>query len=343
MIRRLLVAVIGLLVIFMLVVREAVRLWELPLNIPERGYILSIEPGATLQSIAQQLHGDGVLAHPELFVFVGRVTGMDRTIKQGEYFVPSFVSAAYLLELFDKGRVVEYQVTFPEGITLHRALDILRQQRKLSSTLDDPNDARILEIVSPYRHPEGLFFPDSYRYTRGATDESILRRSHQKLLDVLDAEWRNRAPALPYDSAYEALILASVVERETGLPDERGKIAGVFVRRLELGMRLQTDPTVIYGLGNTFDGNLKRAHLQDKRNTYNTYQHSGLPPTPIALAGRAAIHAVLHPESGDELYFVARGDGGHHFSADLVEHERAVRKYQLNRRQQYRSTPGQQQ
>jgi UPF0755 protein len=159
------------------------------------------------------------------------------------------------------------------------------------------------------------------------------------MLAVLAEEWQHRSQPLPYESPYEALIMASIVERETGLPDERGEIAGVFVRRLQRNMRLQTDPTVIYGLGEEFDGNLRRVHLLDQSNPYNTYRHRGLPPTPIALPGRAAIHAALHPQEGKTLFFVARGDGGHYFSETLAEHERAVRKYQLQRREDYRSAP----
>jgi UPF0755 protein len=159
---------------------------------------------------------------------------------------------------------------------------------------------------------------------------------------VLQQEWQGRASGLPYETPYEALIMASIIERETGLVQEREQIAGVFVRRLHKGMRLQTDPTVIYGLGSGYDGNLRRKHLNDVSNPYNSYRHGGLPPTPIALPGRAAIHAALHPAEGDALYFVARGDGGHVFSATLAEHERAVRKYQLRRRKDYRSSPGKQ-
>ena len=160
------------------------------------------------------------------------------------------------------------------------------------------------------------------------------------MASVLQEEWQQRDSNLPYETPYEALIMASIIERETGLEAERGEISGVFVRRLQRGMLLQTDPTVIYGLGSSFDGNLRRKHLSEESNPYNTYRHPGLPPTPIALPGRAAIHAALHPQSGSSLYFVARGDGGHVFSDTLAEHNRAVRAYQLQRRKNYRSSPG---
>ena len=160
------------------------------------------------------------------------------------------------------------------------------------------------------------------------------------MLQVLGEEWQDRAAELPYENPYDALIMASIIERETGLPEEREQIAGVFVRRLQRGMRLQTDPTVIYGLGTTYDGNLRRSHLKDDSNLYNTYRIHGLPPTPIALPGRGSIHAALHPADGTALFFVARGDGGHVFSATLAEHQAAVRKYQLQRKKNYRSSPG---
>jgi UPF0755 protein len=247
-----------------------------------------------------------------------------------------------MLHLLQSGKVIHYQVTLPEGITLQRALDILARQAELEHVLEGPEDARILELIKPHTLPEGLIFPDSYHYARAATDWEIVQRAHGDMQSVLQREWRARAPDLPYETPYEALIMASIIERETGLAQEREQIAGVFVRRLHKGMRLQTDPTVIYGLGSDYKGNLRRKHLADDSNPYNSYRHGGLPPTPIALPGRAAIHAALHPAAGDALYFVARGDGGHVFSATLAEHEQAVRKYQLRRRKDYRSSPGKQ-
>jgi UPF0755 protein len=212
----------------------------------------------------------------------------------------------------------------------------------LRHELDGPNDPRLLELVKPAESAEGQFFPDTYHYDRGASDWQILQRAYDAMQQALAEEWSERAAGLPYETPYEALIMASIIERETGLDEERGEIAGVFVRRLQKGMRLQTDPTVIYGLGPAFDGNLTRRHLADESNPFNTYRHGGLPPAPIALPGRASIRAALQPEDGDALFFVARGDGGHVFSATLAEHERAVRKYQLSRREDYRSSPGKQ-
>jgi len=266
-------------------------------------------------------------------------TGIDQQIKHGEYLLADPLDAKMLLELLRSGKVIQYQVTIPEGVTLLQALEILAAQGDLESVLEGPEDERIQSMITPFTHPEGLFFPDTYHYARNTTDLELLRRANEKMLSVLDEEWQGRAQELPYETPYEALIMASIIEKETGLPEERQEIAGVFVRRMSLGMRLQTDPTVIYGIGSEFDGNLRRSHLADEENSYNTYRISGLPPTPIALPGRAAINAALHPAEGETLFFVARGDGGHVFSTTLREHEAAVRKYQLQRRKDYRSSP----
>lgn len=318
---------------------EATRLWHEPLNIPAAGYRLHVAPGASLRTVARTLAQDGVTAHPELLVLFGRIDGTDARIKVGEYALATGLTGPELLSLLEEGRVVQYQVTLPEGITLAQALVRLARADGLVSVLEAAADPRLFDLVAPYPHPEGLFFPDSYQFTRGDSDLDILARAHHRMREVLATEWAGRSAELPLESPYEALILASIVERETGLATERETIAGVFVRRLQQRMRLQTDPTVIYGLGANFNGNLRRAHLTDDTNPYNTYRHHGLPPTPIALPGQAAIHAALHPADGNALYFVARGDGSHAFSATLAEHNRAVRKYQLKRRKDYRSSP----
>jgi UPF0755 protein len=243
------------------------------------------------------------------------------------------------LTVLSSGNVIQYQLTFPEGITLREALQMLSQETSIAHVLDGSSDTRLLEVVAPHRNPEGLFFPDTYHYELGSNDWQILQRSFRRMQEVLSEEWTAKAEGLPYKSAYEALIMASIIEKETGQPAERQQIAGVFVRRLQKHMRLQTDPSVIYGLGDEFDGNLRRTDLQDQTNLYNTYRHHGLPPSPIALPGREAIHAALHPDQGDTIYFVARGDGWHEFSSTLKQHQKAVRKYQLKRRANYRSSP----
>ena len=342
MIRKILMATVVLVLLSALTLKELQRRWQLPLDIPAQGFPFTVVAGDSLRAVVNTLHQEGVLAYPDLVVLYGRWTGLDQQIKRGEYLLPQYSTALSMLQLLQSGKVIQYQVTLPEGITLERALAILARQSELEHVLEGPGDARILELIKPHTLPEGLFFPDSYHYVRGATDWQIAQRAYRDMQALLQQEWRDRASQLPYETPYEALIMASIIERETGLAQEREQIAGVFVRRLQQGMRLQTDPTVIYGLGSDFDGNLRRKHLADDSNPYNSYRHGGLPPTPIALPGRAAIHAALHPAEGDVLYFVARGDGGHQFSATLAEHEQAVRKYQLQRRNDYRSNPGKQ-
>ena len=326
-------------IIFGFVLLELERRWSSILAIPSGGYHLAVSPGQSLRSVATQLHEQGVLPYPRLLLAYGRWSGLDKEIKQGEYLLPQYLDMQSLMNLLSEGKVIHYQITLPEGITLRQALTLLESEKSLAHVLDGPRDARILSLIAPRTNPEGLFFPDSYRFERGTTDWQIVQRSYQRMQSVLAQEWSVKSAGLPYVDSYEVLAMASVIERETGLAQERAQIAGVFVRRLQKNMRLQTDPAVIYGLGESFDGNLRRADLADESNPYNTYRHGGLPPSPIALPGREAIHAALNPAEGDSLYFVARGDGGHVFSATLAEHQKAVKKYQLRRRADYRSSP----
>jgi UPF0755 protein len=292
-----------------------------------------------MEQRCNELEQAEVLEHPYLLLAYGRWSGLDEEIKRGEYLIPMGTTAAGLLELLSKGSVIQYRVTLPEGITLAKAIELLGKQEQLLRELEGPDDPRILALVQPHSIAEGLFFPDSYRYEKGTSDWEILQRAHRRMRDILVAEWQGRGGSLPYETAYDALIMASIVERETGIPRERAKIAGVFVQRLARGMRLQTDPTVIYGLGDSYEGNLRRKHLQDESNPYNTYRHRNLPPSPISLPGRAAINAALHPDKSRALYFVARGDGSHVFSTTLRDHQNAVYKYQINRSKDYRSSP----
>jgi len=318
---------------------EFQRRWEQPLATGEEGLLFTVDRGDTLHSIAGRLVEEGVMPESHLLTLYGRITGLDARLQRGEYLIPPSTTRAGLLDLLQSGNVVQYQLTVPEGLTLNQALAVLAREDSLVQTLENAADPRILALSADYPAPEGLFLPETYRFVRGDSDWSILRRAFAAMQRVLRQEWEARADSLPFESPYEALVLASIIERETGVAGERGEIAGVFVRRLQKGMRLQTDPTVIYGLGEVFDGNLRRSHLTDAANPYNTYRHHGLPPSPIALPGRAAIHAALNPAPGDSLFFVARGDGSHVFSTTLEAHERAVRKYQLRRRQDYRSRP----
>ena len=228
-----------------------------------------------------------------------------------------------------QGDVTVYRLRILEGWSVSDLLAALAKAQSLEPTLVHADSGDLLARLGVGEgHPEGQFFPDTYHYRRGATDAEILRVAYRKMQSVMEAEWNGRAPDLPYDDRSDALILASLVEKETGLAEDRTRVAGVFVRRLQQGMRLQADPSVIYGLGDEFDGNLTRADLNHD-SPYNTYEHYGLPPTPIALPGRAAIHAALHPASEDVMFFVARGDGSSEFSTTLEEHLQAVRRYQL--------------
>jgi UPF0755 protein len=310
-----------------------------PLVIPSQGLIFEVEKGDSLGRIARRLEDAGVLRHPLLFKLLARASGADARLRRGEYRLSSGITPVQLLTMLEKGDTVRYLVTLPEGIRLSDALALLANSDALTALLAGPDDPRLLTLVAPEKTAEGFFLPETYQYQRGDSDLDILREAHRMMREALADAWGQRDESLPYNSPYEALIMASIIEKETGLASERPLIAGVFVRRLQRGMRLQTDPTVIYGLGETFDGNLQRMHLRDESNPYNTYRHDGLPPGPIALPGRKALQAAVQPAAGDALYFVARGDGSHQFSASLAEHEEAVRAYQLKRRANYRSTP----
>jgi UPF0755 protein len=237
-----------------------------------------------------------------------------------------------LIALLVSGKVLLHELRLVEGWTFAQALQAVRGNPVLQHTLTDYTPRAVMTALGkPELHPEGRFYPDTYKFARGTSDLAFLQRAFTAMEQVLAAEWAQRSQEVPYRNADEALIMASIVERETGAPGERAEIAGVFVRRLQKRMRLQTDPSVIYGLGASFDGNLRRRDLLSDT-PYNTYTRAGLPPTPICLPGRAAIHAALHPAAGETLYFVSRGDGSHQFSETIAEHNAAVRKYQLKRR-----------
>jgi UPF0755 protein len=263
---------------------------------------------------------------------LGRWTGQAGKIQAGEYRILPGTSPRELLEQLVEGRVIDYSITLVEGRTFSQMMAAVRGHPALDQTLAGLASEQIMERLGhPGEHPEGRFFPDTYHFPRGTSDQNLLKRAYDQMVLLLDQEWPQRAPNLPLETAYQALVLASIVERETALPSERPEIAGVLIRRLQRGMRLQTDPTVIYGMGDAFAGNLTRRDL--KRDTpYNTYVHAGLTPTPICMPGGDSVRAALHPAPGDSLYFVARGDGSHEFSATLAAHNRAVRTYQLKRR-----------
>jgi UPF0755 protein len=291
--------------------------------------IYAVKPGMTLRAFARELSSRDVLPESHSFVWLAYLTGHQSDLKTGEYRFRNGMTARELLDQIVAGRVVEYPLVLVEGWTFRQFLDAIEEAPKLTRTLAGLSPRVIMEKLGhPGEHPEGRFFPDTYYYSSGQTELAILANAYDKMQKLLQQEWEKRDNNLPFKDPYEALILASIVEKETGRADERRMIAGVFVNRLRHGMRLQTDPTVIYGMGESFDGNLRLKDL--RRDTpYNTYTRHGLPPTPVAMPGKESLQAVMHPVITGALYFVARGDGGHDFSTTLEEHNKAVIKYQL--------------
>ncbi|WP_439888171.1 endolytic transglycosylase MltG [Pseudomonas sp. MBLB4123] len=309
-----------------------------PLQLTEER-LLEVPAGTTPGGVLNRLQAEGVLQDAFWLRLYWRFNLRGQPLHSGEYRLVPGQTVNDMLVQWRRGEVVQYSLTLVEGWNFRQVRAALERASKLESRLTGLSDAQLMESLGlPGVNPEGRFFPDTYRYVRGTTDLDLLRQAYARLERVLAEEWAQRAEGLPYGEPYDALIMASMIEKETGVPEERGAIAGVFVRRLRSGMRLQTDPTVIYGLGERYNGKLSRAHLREPT-PYNTYVIDGMPPTPIALVGREAIHAALHPVAGKSLYFVARGDGSHAFSDTLEAHNRAVRAYQLNRRAGYRSSP----
>lgn len=292
---------------------------------------LNIEPGTSMSELAIQLTENDWLEHPNYLIFEARLLKKANRIKSGEYLVTPGTTPLELLDLLVSGKVIQHSITLVEGWQFREVRDAIRGHEAIRQTISDWGPASIVNLLNlPHSSPEGLFFPDTYHFPRGTTDAEVLHRAYSRLEIMLANEWQEREQNLPYQSAYDALIMASIIEKETGVAEERGQIAGVFVRRLEKGMKLQTDPTVIYAIGEAFDGDIRHKDLSID-SPFNTYLYAGLPPTPIALAGRNAIHAALHPETGNSLYFVARGDGTHYFSATLKEHNHAVNTYQMKK------------
>ncbi|MHB8727451.1 MAG: endolytic transglycosylase MltG [Sulfuricaulis sp.] len=301
--------------------------WLHPLS-PGTG-TYEIKPGMSLRAFAHELSGRDVLSESHSFVLLAYLTGHNRHMRSGEYRFHDGITAWELLDQIVAGRVIEYPVVLVEGWTFRQFLQTIEEAPKLTHTLSGLSpDAIMARLGHPGEAAEGRFFPDTYYYSTGQTDLMIMANAYDKMRKTLEQQWATRAADLPFKDPYEALILASIVEKETGRADERGRIAGVFINRLRLGMRLQSDPTVIYGMGRYYDGNIRLKDL--KHDTpYNTYTRSGLPPTPVAMPGKDSLYAVLHPAATDALYFVSRGDGSHVFSATLEEHNQAVIKYQL--------------
>ena len=288
----------------------------------------SIRPGSSLKSATRQIVESGVELKAWRFNLLGRLLGKAGTIKAGSYEVRAGITPLALLDKLTAGEVTQAEVALIEGWTFRQmraALDAEPSVAHDSSALSDAGIMAKLGVAG--RNPEGLFFPDTYLFGKGASDLDILRRAYKAMDRQLQAAWERRAPDLPYRNPYEALIMASVIEKETGQASDRALIGGVFVNRLRMGMMLQTDPSVIYGLGEKFDGNLRKKDLLTDT-PHNTYTRTGLPPTPIAMPGQASLQAALNPAKTPALYFVARGDGTSEFSRTLAEHERAVARYQ---------------
>ena len=292
----------------------------------------NLKVGANLTQVVRDLAQRGMLDKPRYLLMYARLQGNADRIGAGEYRINAGTTPAEFYQQLVAGKVVQHALTIVEGWTFRQMMTALNGHPQIKHTLLKASDTEIMAAIGhPGQHPEGRFLPDTWLFPRGMRDVDFLRRAYVAMQTYLMQEWQMRATGLPLKSPYEALILASIVEKETALASERAMIAGVFIRRLQKHIRLQTDPTVIYGMGERYKGNIRRRDL--KRDTpYNTYRRSGLPPTPIALPGRASIHAALHPASGKTLYFVARGDGSHYFSSTLEEHNRAVIKYQLRGR-----------
>jgi UPF0755 protein len=305
------------------------RFVETPLSLPSEGAAFLVPSGATVAAVAGDLSAAGFIDDPIYLVWYARWKKLAHRIRAGEFRLEPGMTAPEFLDLLVSGKTISHSLTLIEGWTFKQVRAAVAGHAVILSTLGELSDAEIMrQLGLPDEHPEGRFFPDTYLFPKGTTDLAFLKRTYRRMQDELAKLWPERAAELPLKTPYQALILASIVEKETGLAEERPHIAGVFVNRLRRGMRLQTDPTVIYGLGERFDGNLRRVHLQENT-PYNTYVHAGLPPTPICMPGRAALAAVLNPLSTEDLYFVARGDGSHEFSETLRAHNNAVRKYQL--------------
>ncbi len=307
---------------------------ETPLSIAQpKGITYEIEPGTSLGLVARDLGQQGVISNALLFRLLARRHDLAGKIKAGEFELSQGMLPLDLLNLFVSGKVVQHALTLVEGWSFKQVMAAIRANKILKQTLEGLDDKLIMERLGyPDQHPEGRFLADTYHFPAGTTDLAFLQRAYQALSKVLESEWLKREEKLPLKQPYDALILASIVEKETGKASERPTIAGVFIRRIRKGMKMQTDPTVIYGMGDRYKGNIRRRDLTEDT-PYNTYVHRGLTPTPISMPGLDSIRAVLHPEKGKALYFVAKGDGSgaHYFSSTLREHNNAVRKYQLKR------------
>ena len=321
----------GLMAALLAAAALAYHYWQMPLV--DEPTTVAVEAGESMRDIAATLHDTRPALPARVIYWTARFRGQARQIQAGEYEIRADERLPALLDRMVAGDVIEYRFTVPEGVTASEFLAQVAEAPKVRRTLDPLTPEAVIEALDlPVDHLEGWLFPTTYHYPAGTTDRALLKRAYRLMREELDAAWADRAADLPIDSAYEALILASLIEKETAVPDERGRIAGVFVNRFERGMRLQTDPTVIYGMGDAYEGRLYRRHLREDT-PYNTYTRDGLPPTPIALPSAASLRAAIRPEATDALYFVADGSGGHTFSRTLKEHNRAVSRWREHKRE----------
>lgn len=290
--------------------------------------VFEVEQGDSLGVVGSRLRGAGLINNVRWFKLLAYRNKAETSIKTGEYLIQPETTPAGILAILVAGRVSQYSITFVEGWTFKQLLQVLAKNPHITQTISALSNQEVMDQLGhPGQHPEGRFLPETYFFDNNTSDIEILRRADQKMQKTIAEEWANRDKNVPLKSADEALILASIVEKETGQASERAAIAGVFIRRIHKRMLLQTDPTVIYGMGDSYKGNIRRKDLRTDT-PYNTYTRPGLPPTPIAMPGRAAIHAALHPADGDALFFVANGKGSHIFSATLKQHNQAVNQYQ---------------
>lgn len=302
-----------------------------PLNIRPDAQEITIKPNSSLRSIAKQLVAQGVLKTEWSFVLLAKVLKKEPYLQAGDYTLNKNINPYQLLLSLNHGKSTQGSITFIEGKTFKQMRQRLAKNDAIKHTIHGLSDAEVMQVVGRGEpHAEGLFFPDTFYFDRGTLDTVVLKRAYEIMQNRLTKAWATKADGLPYKSSYDALIMASIIEKETGKASEREMIAGVFINRLRIGMRLQTDPTIIYGMGDDYQGNIRRKDLV-KDTPYNTYTRSGLPPTPIAMPGLASIEAALHPANTKALYFVGKGDGSHAFSNNLADHNRAVVKYQLQK------------
>lgn len=302
-----------------------------PLSLPQAPFEFTVKQGTTLKSLSRQLTDAKLLPEAQSFWLLGRALNQATGIHAGTYRLTGPTTPLALLRKLNAGDVITLTLTFVEGVTFAEMREQLENAKELKITLKGLTNAEVLKrIGATESYPEGLFFPDTYQFSAGTSDLDLLRKSYRTMQQKLAEAWAQREAGLPYKSAYEALIMASIIEKETGKAEERPLIGSVFANRLKIPMRLQTDPTVIYGMGQRFDGNIRRRDLTADT-PYNTYTRDGLPPTPIAMPGWGSLLAAVKPAKSDKLYFVAKGDGSHYFSRSLDEHNRAVGKYQLGK------------